>query len=303
MADTAALEIDRSDAHRPPIVTRRRRWSALTRDKLLMLSAAFLAAVCLVGALAGPIERSLIGHPPNDMDFRHVLSGPTREHPLGTDNLGRDVASRLIHSTRVSIAIGLLAAAITAVLSLIVGMIAGFRGGFVDELLMRFTDTMMALPSLFIVLVIAAMTTPSIPELIVIIALLQWMYPARIVRGETLSLRHREYVQAARASGAPERRIMLRHILPGVFPTLLVATTLAFAWALLTESALSYLGIGVRPPQASWGNMLADAQMMIFIAPELAVYPGLCIVLTVLSINLLGDRLRDAFDPRTNSRR
>ncbi|MCC6945172.1 MAG: ABC transporter permease [Thermomicrobiales bacterium] len=195
--------------------------------------------------------------------------------------------------------IGLLAAAITSLLSLAVGLLAGFRGGIVDELLMRFTDTMMALPSLFVILVLAAMTTPSVPELVVMIALLQWMYPARLVRGETISLRHREYVQAAKASGASSLRMMLRHILPGVVPTLLIAATLAFAWALLTESALSYLGVGVRPPQASWGNMLADAQMMLFLAPELAVYPGLCIVLTVLSINLLGDRLRDALDPRS----
>jgi len=302
MADSATVAIAQSETTQFERRSRPSVWRVLRSDTTLVLSAAFLAVVCLVGIFAGPLERHLIGHPPNDMDFRSVLSGPSRDHLLGTDSLGRDVASRLVHSTRVLVFIGLLAAAITSLLSLTVGLLAGFRGGLVDELLMRFTDTMMALPSLFVILVLAAMTTPSVPELVLMIALLQWMYPARLVRAETLSLRHREYVQAAKASGASGFRMMVRHILPGVVPTLLIAATLAFAWALLTESALSYLGIGVRPPQASWGNMLADAQMMLFLAPELAVYPGLCIVLTVLSINLLGDRLRDALDPRSTAR-
>jgi peptide/nickel transport system permease protein len=252
----------------------------------------------LIAASEPVIQAYVLKTPPSAMDLNYLLSGSMPGHPLGTDYLGRDVAARLLSGARVSLSIGISCAIISGLIGLVVGMMGAYYGGWVDTMLMRFTDTMMSIPTFFVVLTVAALSAPSVLQIILLIGLLQWMYPARLVRSEVLSLQRQEYVVAAFSCGASDLRIMRRHVLPGVMPTLIVATTLAIAWAILTESALSFLGVGIRPPQASWGSMLSDAQMYLYSRPALAIYPGILIVITVLAINFLGDGLREAMDPR-----
>lgn len=276
----------------------RRRFQLFMGNRLAILSAIIVITMAVIAACATAIQTHILNTGPNAMDLLSLLSGSTSVHLLGTDSLGRDVAARLLSGSRVSLGIGVSCAVITGLVGLIVGMAAAYYGGWVDVILMRLTDTMMSIPTFFVVLAISALSTPSVLQLILLIGLLQWMYSARLVRSEALSLRQREYVTAAYSYGAGDLRIMLRHVLPGIVPTLIVSTTLAVAWAILTESALSFLGVGIRPPQASWGSMLSDAQMYLYSRPDLAVYPGILIVITVLAINFLGDGLREAMDPR-----
>ncbi|MBI3942887.1 MAG: ABC transporter permease [Chloroflexi bacterium] len=275
-----------------------RRLQLFFQNRAAVISGIVLLILCLIAALGPVIQASVLKTTPNAVDLRYIRSGPMPGHPLGTDALGRDVAARLLSGATVSLSIGIFCALISGWVGLLVGLAGAYYGGWIDDILMRFTDTMMSIPSFFVVLTVAALSAPSLPQIILLIGLLQWMYPARLVRSEVLSLRRREYVTAATCFGASDLRIMIRHVLPGVMPTLIVSTTLAVASAILTESSLSFLGVGIRPPQASWGSMLSDAQMHIYSTPVLAVYPGVLIALTVLAINFLGDGLREATDPR-----
>lgn len=231
------------------------------------------------------------------IDLANQLAGPSLTHPLGTDESGRDVLARLIEGGRVSLAVGTFAVVFSLIVGVMVGGLAGFYLGWVDAVLMRLTDGVLAIPAFFIVLCALTFFTPTLLNIVLVIGLTSWMGLARLVRGEILSIRQEVYIEAARALGARDAFLLLRHVLPQVIPTMIVNATLGVAAAILAESALSFLGVGVQPPAASWGNMLSGAQNYLYNAPHLAIYPGLLILLTVLAFNIVGDGLRDATDP------
>jgi len=266
--------------------------AGLAHDPVAAAGAAFLVLVALVAVFApvvaphdpyAIVDRPL--RPPNDASW------------LGTDDVGRDLLSRLIHASRVTLAVGVGAALLTASIGTLVGALAGFYGGRTDTLLSGWINVMLSIPTLPLALVVSAFVEVTLPLLILIIGGVSWTGTARIVRAETLSLRERDFVAAARALGSADARLVARHILVNALPPIIVAATLQVATAILAESALSYLGYGIQPPVASWGNMLQNAQRYLRTAPALAVYPGLLISLTVVSINFVGDALRDALDP------
>jgi peptide/nickel transport system permease protein len=283
---------------------------------------AVLASGCILGLLGGlalfaPVVGWALGLDAEAVDLFSRLGPPSADHPLGTDELGRDLLMRLLEGGRVSLAVGLSAAVAGSALGTLIGLSAGFIGGRLDDALMRLADAVIALPLLPLLIVLAAVDltklglsqqvaeaeTTSLIRLVLLVALVSWPTTARLVRAQTLSLREREFVQAARSLGYGPARIMLRHILPNTAAPILVAMTLAVGNVVLFESVLSFLGLGVRPPTPSWGNMLTGAQELIWQAPMQAIWPGLLIFLTVVSVNLLGDALRDILDPRTRQRR
>ena len=232
----------------------------------------------------------------------NILRPPSAAHPLGTDDLGRDVLARVVHGARVSLKVGFVAVGIATALGLLVGLLSGFYGGWVDAVLMRFVDMMLCFPTFFLILSVIAFLEPSIWNIMAVIGLTGWMGVARLVRAETLSLKERDFVAAARAQGAGDARIIFRHVLPNTLAPILVAATLGVAGAILTESALSFLGIGVQPPTPSWGNILTAGKDNIEYAWWLSLFPGLAILFTVLGYNLLGEGIRDAADPRLKGR-
>lgn len=219
-------------------------------------------------------------------------------HPLGTDPLGRDILSRIIYGARITLTISLLAVLVGALVGVTLGIIAGFSGGLVDSVLMRIADMQLAIPLVLFALLVIAVMGPSITTLVIVLGLTGWTRYARIVRGQVLALRDREFVLAARAAGASSARIMFRHILPNVATPVLVVGTLELARVIIMDAALSFLGLGVQPPTPSWGRMLADGRSYISAAWWVVTFPGLAIALTVLGVNLLGDWLRDFFDPK-----
>jgi len=257
--------------------------------KLPLPLPALLLLALLAFSWAGPLVHRT---DPDTLDLSLIAGPPSPEHPLGTDESGRDVLARLMAGGRVSLAIGTVAAAVALVLGLLVGGFAGWRGGRVDGLLMRATDAAMAVPVLFAALAILSLFGSSPLLLIGIIGATAWMGIARLVRAEVAVLRHADFVMAARALGRAGTSIFLRHLLPQLVPVLTVAASVGVAHAILTESALSYLGLGVQPPRASWGNMLTGAQASLYTAPRLAIWPGVMILLTTLSCNGLGRWLR-----------
>jgi peptide/nickel transport system permease protein len=279
---------------------RRWRWRRFVSNRLSVIGLVMLGLL-LVAALAGPfVARRFFDLEPNTLSCLS-LEGPSLAHPLGCDPLGRDILARVLAGGRVSLWVGLLVAVCTTVLGLLVGLTSGYLGGLVDGLLMRFTDTMLAMPTFFIVLAAAAFLGPSLANTILIIGFTQWMVTARLIRSECLAIREKEFIVAARVAGHGNVGVM-RHILLNVVSTVIVVATLAVATGILTESALSYLGFGIQPPQASWGSMLSGAQNYIFVAPMQGVYPGILIVLTVLAVNFVGEGLREALDPRLAGR-
>jgi len=235
---------------------------------------------------------------PDALDAWHVLLPPSSAHLFGTDELGRDVLTRVIYGARVSLKVGFVAVGISIAIGTVVGLFAGFYGGWMDALLMRVVDIMLCFPTFFLILAVIAMLEPSIWYIMVIIGLTSWMGVARLVRAEVLSLKSRDFVLAARVLGASDRRIIFRHILPNAMSPVLVSATLGVAGAILTESALSFLGIGVQPPTPSWGNILTSGKDYIEFAWWLSLFPGVAILVTVLSYNLVGEGIRDALDPR-----
>lgn len=239
---------------------------------------------------------------PEATDPAHGLAGPTSVHPLGTDELGRDVLSRLAHGGQVTLVVGIAAMLTALVLGVLVGGAAGFYGGWTDGVLMRLTDAMLAIPGFFLVLVVITVMGSDLFTLVLVIGGLSWMPVARVVYGETLRWKAADFVVAAESLGASPLRILARHVLPQAVPVLVVSATLGVAYAILTESAISYLGLGVQPPTPSWGNMLQRAQQYLFTAPVLAFYPGAAIVIVVLAFNFAGDGLRDLLDPRSRNR-
>ncbi len=240
----------------------------------------------------------LAPYDPDQINLKAVLMPPSQAHLMGTDTLGRDVLSRIIYGSRVSLKVGFVAVGLATLIGLVVGALAGYYGGWVDSGLMRLVDLMLCFPSFFLILAVIAVLEPSIWNIMAVIGLTSWMGVARLVRAEFLTLREREFVTAARALGASDVRLIMRHMLPNALAPVMVSATLGVAGAILTESALSFLGLGVQPPTPSWGNILTAGKDNIEIAWWLSVFPGLAILITVMSYNLLGEGIREAIDPR-----
>lgn len=262
---------------------------------------AIFGAIVLVLLIAAAVfAPSLAGHDPYYQDYAHLKTPPSAEHLLGTDGLGRDVWARLIYATRVSLSVGLVAVIIYTVIGTTLGAIAGYYGGTVDAIIMRLTDIVMSFPLLIIIITVVALVGPSLANIMAVIGLLSWPSICRLVRGQFLSLREQEFIAAARCLGIPSGRMILRHLLPNCVGPITVSATFGIASSILTEASLSFLGLGVPPPEASWGQMLTDAQKLSILSgmPWLWVPPGVMIALTVLCVNFVGDGLRDALDPR-----
>jgi peptide/nickel transport system permease protein len=293
----------------PPLSLRQLTWRRFQRHKMAVAGTVVLVLL-IIYAFGGAFFQTEKYANYNDTQLR--LAGPTLAHPFGTDSIGRDILARTIYGGQISLLIGLFAVTIETGLGILIGAIAGYYGGLIDNLLMRFTEAMLNLPEIFLLIVMAKFFGGKIPALnllgrvysgslvviIVIIGLTSWMYLARIVRAEFLSLKSNDFVLAARATGTSNTEIIFRHILPNCIAPIVVTATLGVANAILAEAYISFLGLGVQPPTATWGNMLDGANQYIESAPWLWFFPGLLILLTVLSINYLGDGLRDALDPR-----
>lgn len=254
--------------------------------------------IVLFMSLAAIFAPILAPWPPDMPHLDHILEAPSLEFPLGTDRLGRDVLSRLLYGGRVSLWVGFVAVGISIGIGASLGLLAGYFRRWVDEAIMRLVDVMLCFPSFFLILAVIAFLEPNLVNIMIVIGLTSWMGCARLVRADTLSLREREYVSAARLAGSSTLRILFNHILPNAMAPILITATLGIAGAIITESSLSFLGLGVQPPTPSWGNMLMDGKIAIETAPWLSIYPGLAILITVLGYNLLGESLRDILDPR-----
>ncbi len=274
-----------------PWIRARRRFA---RNRLAVISLVLLVVIHLASA-AGPL---VIAQSPFEVDPLAALRPPSPGHPLGTDESGRDVLARLLYGGRVSLAVGVVSVLLSVTLGTIVGAVSGYFGGATDSVLMRLTDGFMALPTFFLLLVILAVFGGSVVSVVVVIGITSWMSLARLVRGEFLRWKAQDFVEAARALGVKDFIIMWRHLLPHTLPSIIVTATLGVAFAILTESAISYLGLGIQLPIPSWGNMLSNSQNYLYTAPLLAVYPGTMILVTVLAYNFLGNGLRDALDPQ-----
>jgi peptide/nickel transport system permease protein len=271
-------------------------WQRFRRHRIALITGGILLIIVLVSAAApllAPEEAA------NQVNPLLSLSPPSLAHPFGTDDVGRDMFWRTIYGGRISLAIGLLSVLIAMTVGIMIGCLAGFYGGVVDSLLMRFTDAVLSIPSLFMLIVLTQILGPTVPAIILVIGLLNWMQVSRIVRANFLSLKGQDFVLAARASGVDDRAIMMRHILPNTLAPVIVAATLGIGHAIILEASASFLGLGVQPPTASWGSTLNRAQEVMVMAPWVAIFPGLMILLTVLCVNFIGDGLRDALDPHT----
>lgn len=274
----------------------RRIWRRFLKHRLAVVGGCVVVLLLLMVVLAN----FLSPHDPLSLDTQRRFIPPLTNSSfvLGTDEMGRDLLSRLFYGGRISLVVGVAAMFATIVTGLLIGLIAGFYGGRVDNLLMRFTDTMLCFPQVFLLLVLAAFVTPTVISIALIIGLTSWMEVARIIRAQIQYIKEQDFIQAAFALGASEMRIMFKELLPNAIAPVLVSATLNVANAVLMESYISFLGYGIQPPLASWGNMLTNAQSYFDLAPWLAILPGLMITLTVMSFNFLGDGLRDALDPR-----
>jgi len=269
-------------------------WRDFRRNRLA-LAGGLIVAVMLAVALLAPL---LAPYDPSAIHVSAILMPPSPGHLLGTDALGRDVFSRMIYGTQISLLVGFVAVGISVLIGVIVGALAGYYPGWVDTLFMRLVDIMLSIPTFFLILAVIALVGPSLINIMVVIGVTSWMGVARLVRGEFLALKESDYVLAARALGVPAHRIIFSHILPNAMAPVYVSTILGVAAAVLVESSLSFLGLGVQPPTPSWGNILTDGKANIEIAWWLSLFPGLAILVTVMGYNLLGEGLRDALDPR-----
>lgn len=298
------------DVETPPLSPRQMAWRRFRRHKLAIANSVLLLLL-FVYAFGGGLVYSEADANFNDTTKR--LQAPSWEHPFGTDTIGRDILARTIYGGQISLLIGLTAVIVQLVIGVIIGAVAGYYGGWLDSLLMRFTEAVMTIPSLFLLLVMAKFFSGRVPDLtlfgrtfsgsvvviILIIGLTSWPRLTRIVRAEFLSLKENDFVLAARAIGTSNAQIITRHVLPNTIAPIVVTATLAVAGAIISEAYISFLGLGVQPPTATWGNMITGATTYIETAPWLWFFPGMLILLTVLSINFVGDGLRDALDPRS----
>ncbi len=269
-------------------------WQRLQHNRLALAGGVVVLFLCII-AIFAPF---LSPYNPEEIDRHYILSPPDTGHLLGTDDLGRDVLSRMLYGARISLFVGFVAVGISTVIGIIIGSVAGYYGGILDRINMRFVDIMLSIPTFFLILSVIAFIGPSIWNIILIIAFTSWMGVARLVRAEFLSLKNREFILAAISLGASDTRIIIRHMLPNSLAPVIVSAVFGVAGAVLLETSLSFLGIGVQPPTPSWGNILTIGKDNIEIAWWLSVFPGLAILITVLGYNLLGEGLRDALDPR-----
>ena len=280
-------------------------WRSFRRHKPAMLGLGIMVLFTLAAIFAPVISP----WDPEKTELTKMLEPPSRQHIMGTDELGRDLFTRILYGGRVSLSIGVMAMGLAVVVGALVGGLAGYYGGMVDNILMRFTDMMLAFPQLFILIILAialrdipidalrGTAIASVLSIVLVIAVLAWMQVARLVRASFLSLKEKEFSEAARCLGVGNRRIMIRHLLPNAMSPIIVAATFRVATSIITESGLSYLGFGVQPPTPTWGNMLKNAQTQMTRAPWTAIFPGLMIFVTVIAINFIGDGLRDSLDP------
>lgn len=266
---------------------------SLKENKLAMFCAILLVIITLMAVLA-----PLSPYDPDAQDVMSVLQKPSAQHWFGTDELGRDYFTRALYGGRISLSVGFLSMLLSTAIGTLIGTVSGYMGGKVDGFLMRFTDIFMSVPSMMLMVVINALFPPKVYSMIIILGLFEWCQIARITRAETLTLKERDFVLAAKHLGASHGEIIFKHIIPNMSSSIIVAGSLAVARAILTESALSFVGLGVQLPKASWGTMLQSAQMYMTDVPTLAVFPGVFIVLTVFSFNILGDALRNAMEPK-----
>jgi peptide/nickel transport system permease protein len=272
-------------------------WRRFRRHRLAIAGSLVLGAiviVCLIVPLLVPESAA------NRVDPTRFRAPPSLAHPFGNDDVGRDIMWRTIYGGRISLAIGALSIALAMTIGVILGSVSGFYGRWADSLIMRVTDAMLSMPSLLLLIVMTRILGPSVPTIILVIGLLNWMQVTRIVRGNFLSLKEQDFVLAARALGVSDRTIIFRHVLPNTLAPVVVAATLGVGYAIILEASASFLGLGVQPPTASWGSMLYRAQTLMEQAPWVAIFPGLLILITVMAINFMGDGLRDAIDPRAN---
>jgi len=264
------------------------------RNKLALTGLSIISVLTLIAIFAPYLTQ----YSPIEQNLLERLQPPSAKHFFGTDDLGRDVFSRIVYGTRVSISVGLVAVSIIVLIGTAVGLISGYFGKKIDLVLMRFVDIMLCFPTFFLILMVIAFLEPNIYNVMIVIGLTSWSGLARLVRGECLAVREREYIQAAQVLGLARRRILFVHILPNVIAPIIVSATLGVGSAILIESGLSFLGLGVQPPIPSWGNILTSGKDYIYLAWWLSLFPGMAILVTVLSYNLLGEGLRDVFDPR-----
>jgi peptide/nickel transport system permease protein len=283
---------------------REREWVTLLRRLVRRRTALFGAAVVLAVMLAAVFAPLVSPFDPLEQDIGQRLKEPGwqdaqgRVHPLGTDHLGRDILARIIFGSRIALVVGLAAVLISGLLGMTIGLVAGYFGGRIDDFLMRLADIQLAFPFILLAIAVIGVLGPSLRNIIIVIGVSSWVVYARVVRGEVLSIREREYVHAAIALGSQHGRVLWHHVLPNTFTPWLVVATLDMARVIVIESALSFLGLGVQPPTPTWGGMLADGRVYLSTAWWLATFPGLAILITVLGINLFGDGLRDTLDPR-----
>lgn len=264
------------------------------RDKVFIAAAVFIAAM-IAFAVFAPV---IAPYDPSRIDASNVLAAPSGAHIFGTDTLGRDIFSRVVYGSRISLMIGFVAVGIAVFIGVVAGSAAGYYGGRADYMIMRFVDMMLCFPTLFLILAVISVLEPSIWNIMAVIGVTSWMGVARLVRAEVLTLKERDYVAASRVMGAGDFWIIARHLVPNAIGPVTVSATLGIGGAILVESSLSFLGIGVQPPVPSWGNVLMDGRSTLGVAWWLTVYPGIFITLTVLSYNILGERLRDLLEPR-----
>jgi peptide/nickel transport system permease protein len=308
--DARNAQIQADDLEAPPLSLGRMTWLRFRRHKMAMAGAVMLILLflyCFGGSLFFTEDYA------NFTETGNRLASPSATHPFGTDTIGRDILARTIYGGQISLLIGIAAVAVMVVIGVLIGALSGFFGGVTDAFLMRFTEAVLTVPQLFLLLVMAKFFGGKVPDInllgrtfsgsvvviVVIIGLTSWTFLARIVRAEFLSLKENDFVLAARATGTPTWEIIFRHILPNTIAPIIVAATIGVAGAIIAEAYISFLGLGVQPPTATWGNMMTGAYNYIDTAPWLWFFPGLLILLTVLSINFVGDGLRDALDPRS----
>jgi peptide/nickel transport system permease protein len=292
MSQTAEADVKENKV--VPISRFRSFFQQLLKNKVAFTALIFLVVIH-VGVFLGPLVWTVN---PDAVDPGNTLAPWSAEHPLGTDDLGRDVLSRMLYGGQITLLVGLGSVIFTIFIGGLIGSAAGYFGGWIDTVLMRFTEAMLSIPNFFLALVALTVLGTSPIMVILVIAFTSWMEIARVVYGETLKWKETEFVEASNAMGSSSLRTLVKHVIPQTIPSIIVASTLGIAWAILTESAISYLGLGIQPPTATWGNMLQNAQQYIWTAPILGVLPGVAITLVVLAYNFLGDGLRDLLDPK-----
>jgi len=298
MAITTKLGEDNSLAETKVVTQATLIWENFQRHRLALLASAIfvvMSVACFAAPVIAPYEFDVI-------NLQAIRKAPSAGHWMGTDDLGRDLLTRILYGGRISILIGLLSATVGTGLGALIGAVSGFYGGRLDNVLMRFTDIAYSIPTLPLLIVLSSFSNSSVPIMVLIIGFLSWMATARVVRGSVLSVKEKEYVEAVRMVGAPDWVIIWRHILPNIAGPIIVGATLGVGNAIIIESSLSFLGLGVQPPTPTWGNMLMDSQATMASKPWLTIFPGMAILVIVLAVNFIGDGLHDALDPTLRRR-